>query len=97
MRGTHVERAPPGCFGIRSSGRGIAPRFRPAGDLLLQQPGEKRHVVLTGIQRGNVVQLTATGITEQFVILYGDFLEGFETVGGEAGADDIEPLEPLGP
>ena len=49
--------------------------------MFFDEPAQKRNVVIPCVKRGNVVQLTATGITEQLVILYGDFLERFETVG----------------
>jgi len=40
------------------------------------------------VQRGDTPQFLATRLDEQFLVLHGDFLQRFQKIDGETGADD---------
>ena len=50
-------------------------------------------MILAIVEARNVAELATARLDEGLAILYRDLFERFETVGREAGADNVEPLE----
>ena len=57
--------------------------------MLFDEPGEKRDVIVPGIERRDVMQVTATGFAKDVAVLHGGFLERLEAIGGKAGTNDV--------
>ncbi len=52
-------------------------------------------MIVARVQRRYVVKGLSTRFQKQFCILHRDLLERLETIGGKAGADDIETVQAL--
>src|SRR5262245_11786409 len=70
------------------------PRLDPALKLPLDQVDEQLDSARAVVEAGNVAELLPAMRPEDFLVLLGDLFERLDAIGGEAGRDDGDALDP---